>query len=627
MICSRHPSLVRTALPLLGALLLFSSSRAAAEPPASTPPPAPAASSPPPPPPLAASVPHPYAYGILVGTNTGGPGQTELRYAEDDARRMAQVLKDLGRYGPTDMRVLLRPDSAHVLAAVDEVSAKLRTHRAKGEQAILVFYYSGHAKANAFTLGSDEIEITTLRERLRQLPTTLTLVVLDACQSGQFARTKGAEPAADFSFNSVSRLTTKGIAVMASSSAQELSQESDELRSSYFTHHLIVALRGAADTDGDGRVSLDEAYRYAYRRTLAATSQTQVGGQHVTLETDLAGQGDVPVTYPAEAGAQLELPVSLEGRVVVQHKPSGNVVAEVQKAPGSAVKLAFPAGTYDAIVRPSSGTTRVLRCPLTLVDTHTTAVDLGACQVVTLAGVAKSADGTTAEDGADDNDTRESSAPPQRDRREDSSPAAAVGPWQIESGLGLLWRQEDAFTARLNEFGYRYREDFLASKAPRWRFHAGASKGIVPHVSVGAYVHTLGGDRYERNLSDSRDSFTWDTYGVSAFVRASTQPIGQMRPRSSFIELYAQGAIGLSLGITTLTTGSARPSTRKEETTDTHWGYVLGGHAGAAFATPGALIFFLQGGYEYAPTIANLVGDVHNSGGPSAQLGARLRFE
>src|SRR5205085_2833919 len=170
------------------------------------------------------------------------------------------------------------------------------------------FYYSGHAKANAFSLGENELAIATLREKLRAIPSTLTLVVLDACQSGQFARTKGTEPAADFSFNSVSRLTTKGIAVMASSSAQELSQESDELRSSYFTHHLVVGLRGAADADGDGRVSLDEAYRYAYRRTLASTAQTQVGGQHVTLETDLAGQGEVPVTYPADARSQLELP-------------------------------------------------------------------------------------------------------------------------------------------------------------------------------------------------------------------------------------------------------------------------------------------------------------------------------
>ena len=260
-----------------------------------------------------ATVPHPFAYGILVGTNVGGAGQQTLRYAEDDARKMADVLRQLGRYGNADLRVLVRPDGKQLLATIDDVAAKMRAHQAKGEQAVLIFYYSGHARAGSFSLGGEELAVTTLRERLRQIPSTLTLVVLDACQSGQFARFKGVEPAADFSYNSVSKLTTKGIAVMASSTAQELSQESDELHSSYFTHHLIVALRGAADADGDGRVSLDEAYKYAYRRTLAATSQTQVGGQHATLETDLAGQGDVPVTYPADARSQLELPGALFG--------------------------------------------------------------------------------------------------------------------------------------------------------------------------------------------------------------------------------------------------------------------------------------------------------------------------
>src|SRR5688500_8876958 len=129
------------------------------------------------------SAPHPYAYGILVGTNAGGPGQQPLRYAEDDARKMAQVLKELGRYGSSDLRVLIHPDGKQVLAAIDDVAQKLRAHQAKGEQAVLVFYYSGHAKANAFNLGTEELSVVTLRDRLRQLPAQLTLVVLDACQS------------------------------------------------------------------------------------------------------------------------------------------------------------------------------------------------------------------------------------------------------------------------------------------------------------------------------------------------------------------------------------------------------------------------------------------------------------
>lgn len=557
------------------------------------------------------TVPHPYAYGILVGSNPGGPGQQTLRYAEDDARRMADVLSQLGRYGKADMRVLVRPDQARVFATIDEIGTKLREHQQKGEQAVLVFYYSGHAKANAFNLGGSELAITALRDKLQKLPTTLTLIVLDACQSGQFARTKGTEAAADFSFNSVSRLTTKGIAVMASSSAQELSQESDELKSSYFTHHLVVGLRGAADADGDGRVSVDEAYRYAYRRTLAATAQTQVGSQHVTLETDLAGQGDVPVTYPSDARSQLELPGPLDARVLVQHKASGNVVAEVHKAAGAPLRLAFVAGAYEALVRPGA---KVLRCRFTLADSRVTTLDLGSCDAVKVAGVAKG-DG---EGGVEEPDHAEAPLA--------ASEAPRVEPWTIEAGFGPIWRGEDAFTRRLNEFGYVKKQDFFSSRPPRWRGHLGASHGLFPHVSIGGYVHTLTGDTYERDAGDSNDSFSWDAYGISGFVRAATAPIGRSRPGASYFDVYGQIGGGLTLGVTKLTTASQRGGPI-ETTTDTHFGWVLGGFAGLSFVTPTLFAFFLQGGYEYAPTIPNLVGDVHDAGGPSVQLGTRLRFE
>jgi hypothetical protein len=42
-----------------------------------------------------------------------------------------------------------------------------------------------------------------------------------------------------------------GTAILSSSTADETSQESDRLRGSFFSHHLVNALRGAADRDGD----------------------------------------------------------------------------------------------------------------------------------------------------------------------------------------------------------------------------------------------------------------------------------------------------------------------------------------------------------------------------------------
>src|SRR5262245_51494814 len=83
--------------------------------------------------------PRPHAYGLLIGSNQGGPGQTPLRYAEEDARRLAQTLKDLGHYGSSDLRLMPAPSPEDVLSALDAVSARLREHAAHGEQAVFIF--------------------------------------------------------------------------------------------------------------------------------------------------------------------------------------------------------------------------------------------------------------------------------------------------------------------------------------------------------------------------------------------------------------------------------------------------------------------------------------------------------
>src|SRR5580658_8874483 len=77
----------------------------------------------------------PHAYAVLVGNNAGGPGQTPLRFAEDDAHRVADVLRELGHYDAGDIRLLLHPDAAHVLSSLDDVAAQVRADAAKGEQA------------------------------------------------------------------------------------------------------------------------------------------------------------------------------------------------------------------------------------------------------------------------------------------------------------------------------------------------------------------------------------------------------------------------------------------------------------------------------------------------------------
>src|SRR5580693_2844138 len=91
------------------------------------------------------------------------------------------------------------------------------------------------------------------------------LLVLDCCFSGGFAEEKGElDLAAELG------LEGRGIALVSGSRAREYSYEGrpigPELPRSVFTEGLAVGLAtGAADTDGDGRVTVAEAYNYAYR--------------------------------------------------------------------------------------------------------------------------------------------------------------------------------------------------------------------------------------------------------------------------------------------------------------------------------------------------------------------------
>ncbi len=515
---------------------------------------------------------------------------------------MADVLHELGRFGATDLRVLLHPDSAKILGTIDDIAVKLREHDQRGEQAVVVFYYSGHAKANAFTLGDSALPLAALQGRLRQLPSTLTLVVVDACQSGAFARTKGAEPAADFSFNSVSRLTTKGIAVMASSTGQELSQESDALKSSYFTHHLVVALRGAGDADGDGRVSLDEAYRYAYRRTLTATARTRVGSQHATLETDLSGQGEVAVTYPRDARSQLELPAALYGRILVQHAASGSVVAELQKVVGTPLRLALPSGAYEATLRTSGG---VMACRLTLSDDRVTAIDLGTCTLVSATGLAKGDEDAAPEIAASAEHAAETGALREIDR------------WGLEASVGFISQVDDAYTNRLGDFGYKRQVGFFID-LPSDRISVGATRILMPHVSLLFQAQSLAGATFYRDTGlTSSDTIDWKGYGAGVYLRASTD----FWPR--VFQAYVQAGGGASVAFSSLTTPGTQGTTTSKDTT---WGYLLGAAGGVAVAPSSRFGGFVQVSYDHAPALPNLLGDDHNVGGVAVAAGLRFRF-
>jgi len=75
--------------------------------------------------------------------------------------------------------------------------------------------------------------------------------------------------------------------IITASAANELSEEKDDLQHGVFSYYLLEALKGAADTDCDGAVTVDEAYRYVSEKVPPATNQEQHPVKKGSVEGDL----------------------------------------------------------------------------------------------------------------------------------------------------------------------------------------------------------------------------------------------------------------------------------------------------------------------------------------------------
>lgn len=283
---------------------------------------------------------------LIAGNDEGGEGTRPLLYAKDDARKVHGILTRLGNVRPEDARLLLDADAGAFVKALGEAEREVAAARARGEKTALIVYYSGHAKDGALRLGDSQLPFAALKKRLTQAGADVRIGIFDACRSGELTRTKGARRAPSFDIQSDSGRAAAGWVVLTSSAADEDSQESDQLGGSYFTHHLASGLLGDADRSADGRVSLAEAYAYAYDRTVADTAASAAGAQHPTFSYDLAGNGDILLTDLQSRSEGVLFPAGAPAGVYYLVDGRGFVAAEVRKPEGLERRLALAPGSY-----------------------------------------------------------------------------------------------------------------------------------------------------------------------------------------------------------------------------------------------------------------------------------------
>ena len=229
-----------------------------------------------------------HRFALVIGSNaTLDDSQAPLRFADDDAARMATLLGEVGvdvelvatldqesQQQHPDLVPHARPPTKKGLAKA-WTKLKERMDEVEGGAVELIVFYSGHGDVGPdgqgyLTLAGSKFTRHDLFEGiLGESPADHNHVLIDACRSESFVLPRGkkwkpdrAGASADAEvrkyLDKTQLKTHPNTGVIVAHSADQQTHEWERYRGGIFTHELLSGLRGGADTNGDGRIEYSE---------------------------------------------------------------------------------------------------------------------------------------------------------------------------------------------------------------------------------------------------------------------------------------------------------------------------------------------------------------------------------
>ncbi len=236
-------------------------------------------------------------WAVVVGVDTYADPGINLKYASADARSFSSLLvgPNVGASG-SHVKTLLNEKAtrANILKNLMEVARKAN------ENDLIIVYMAMHGlpelgklyflphdgdPSNIVGTGISRDDIIDIFEwpdkKLR------VLFIFDVCHAAAFdmlatymssSNVRGRALLARTANDLLYRIANsrRGISVLASTSVYDLSYEDNKLRHGIFTYYLIEALKGKADENHDGIVTLGEAADYVRKKVIAATDGRQI---------------------------------------------------------------------------------------------------------------------------------------------------------------------------------------------------------------------------------------------------------------------------------------------------------------------------------------------------------------
>ncbi len=234
-------------------------------------------------------------WAVVVGINDY-PQLPKLKYAVNDATEFHRLLVEKNRV-PTENITLLLNDQASLKNLRSTLGTKLKN--AAGLDDMVIIFFAGHGATERDAMSADgdglekyllpwetdpaDLYSTAMPMReiayiFGRIRSDRLIFIADSCYSGASGgRTISVTGTrANITDGFLERISGgRGKVIISASAANEVSVEKDELQHGVFTYYLLEGLRGAADMDRDGTITVEEAYRYVSEKVPRATGQEQ----------------------------------------------------------------------------------------------------------------------------------------------------------------------------------------------------------------------------------------------------------------------------------------------------------------------------------------------------------------
>ena len=233
----------------------------------------------------------PKIWAVVIGISKYPkvPGGQQLQFADRDAVTFAEAIKK-GGVGPENVRLLTGPSAtvASIKSAIGNWVA-----RSAAESDTVLIFFSGHGIyenefAEAYLLGYDSdpkdlygsaLSVSDINQALgRRVRSRQVLILADAVRRDFFDPEKDGASAATAFTQAFSRLASlrAGASAIIASGPGEFSREGQRWDGhGVFTKHLLDALAGGADQNGNGLIAADELFDFISARVSEDTSNKQ----------------------------------------------------------------------------------------------------------------------------------------------------------------------------------------------------------------------------------------------------------------------------------------------------------------------------------------------------------------